>query len=257
MRFECGNMILEVKDLHVDAGGKSILKGISLTVKSGEFHVFMGPNGSGKTTLAKAIMGYPGLSITSGDILVDGKSILGLSPDKRAKLGLFLQFQNPVEIDGVGFVNFLRSALEAKSESTINMKSFMDEIKGYSEKLKFDKGVVGRSLNKGFSGGEKKKAEILQMALLKPGIAILDEPDSGLDIDAVKIVAENINELAEKNNTGLLVITHYSRVLKYMKPQFVHVISDGRIVKEGGTELIEELESGGYEGIAAGGKPQR
>jgi Fe-S cluster assembly ATP-binding protein len=248
-------MILEIRNLCVEAGGKRILNGISLTVRSGEFHVFMGPNGSGKTTLAKAIMGYPSLNITGGDILVDGKSILGLSPDKRAKLGLFMQFQNPVEIDGVGFVNFLRSALESKNDSTVNMKSFMDDIKEYSEKLKFDKGVVGRTLNKGFSGGEKKKAEILQMALLKPSIAILDEPDSGLDIDAVKVVAENINELAAKNNTGLLVITHYSRVLKYMKPQFVHVISEGRIIKEGTTALIEELESGGYEKLVPDGLP--
>ncbi len=240
-------MILEIKDLHVGVGGKNILNGINLTVRDREFHVFMGPNGSGKTTLAKAIMGYPGLQITGGDILVDGKSILGLSPDKRARLGLFLQFQNPVEIDGVGFVNFLRSALESKSDSTANMKEFMDEIKEYSDKLKIDKGVVGRSLNKDFSGGEKKKAEILQMAILKPRIAILDEPDSGLDIDAVKVVAENINELAERNGMGLLVITHYNRVLKYMKPQFVHVIADGRIIREGGTELVEELESGGYE----------
>jgi Fe-S cluster assembly ATP-binding protein len=239
-------MILEIKDLHASVGGKSILSGIDLTVRSGEFHVLMGPNGSGKTTLAKAIMGYPGLEIPQGDILVDGNSILKLSPDKRARLGLFLQFQNPIEIDGVGFVNFLKSALESKTEGTVNMREFMEGIKTYSDKLKIDKGVIGRSLNKGFSGGEKKKAEILQMAMLKPEIAILDEPDSGLDIDAIKVVAENINELAERDGTGLLVITHYSRVLKYMKPQFVHVISDGRIVKEGGAELVEELEASGY-----------
>ena len=247
-------MKLEIKDLHVGVGGKTILNGINLVVNSGEFHVLMGPNGSGKTTLAKAIMGYPGLEISKGDILIDRNSILKLSPDKRAKLGLFLQFQNPVEIDGVGFVNFLRSALESKTDGTVNMREFMENIKAYSEKLKIDNGVIGRSLNKGFSGGEKKKAEILQMAVLKPGIAILDEPDSGLDIDAVKVVAENINELATKNSMGLLVITHYSRVLKYMKPQFVHVISDGRIIKEGGVELVGELEASGYGQMRSNGQ---
>ncbi|MCL4388026.1 Fe-S cluster assembly ATPase SufC [Candidatus Marsarchaeota archaeon] len=242
-------MLLEIKDLKAEIGGKNILNGVSLKLNINEFHVLMGPNGSGKTTLAKAIMGHPGVKITGGDILVDGKSIVGLTPDKRAKLGLFMLFQNPSEIDGVGFVNFLRSSLESVNEQTLNTKEFMDSIKSNVEHLNFDKSVVGRSLNKGFSGGEKKKAEILQMAILKPKIAILDEPDSGLDVDAIKIVAENINRIREENNPGLLVITHYSRILKYMKPEYVHVMLNGRIVKEGGVSLIEEIEKAGYDKV--------
>ncbi len=243
-------MLLEIKDLKAEIGGKSILNGVSLKLNTDEFHVLMGPNGSGKTTLAKAIMGHPGVKITGGDILVDGKSIIGLTPDKRAKLGLFMLFQNPSEIDGVGFVNFLRSSLESVNEQTINTKEFMDSIKSNVEHLNFDKNVVGRSLNKGFSGGEKKKAEILQMAILKPKIAILDEPDSGLDVDAIKIVSENINRIREENSPGLLVITHYSRILKYMKPEYVHVMLNGRIVKDGGVSLIEEIERTGYDKIS-------
>ena len=242
-------MLLEIKDLKAEIGGKNILNGVSLKLNTNEFHVLMGPNGSGKTTLAKAIMGHPGVKITGGDILVDGKSIVGLTPDKRAKLGLFMLFQNPSEIDGVGFVNFLRSSLESVNEQTLNTKEFMDSIKSNVEHLNFDKSVVGRSLNKGFSGGEKKKAEILQMAILKPKIAILDEPDSGLDVDAIKIVAENINRIREENNQGLLVITHYSRILKYMKPEYVHVMLNGRIVKDGGVSLIEEIEKTGYDKV--------
>jgi Fe-S cluster assembly ATP-binding protein len=243
-------VLLEIKDLKAEIGGKSILNGVSLKLNTDEFHVLMGPNGSGKTTLAKAIMGHPGVKITGGDILVDGKSIIGLTPDKRAKLGLFMLFQNPSEIDGVGFVNFLRSSLESVNEQTINTKEFMDSIKSNVEHLNFDKNVVGRSLNKGFSGGEKKKAEILQMAILKPKIAILDEPDSGLDVDAIKIVSENINRIREENSPGLLVITHYSRILKYMKPEYVHVMLNGRIVKDGGVSLIEEIERTGYDKIS-------
>ena len=242
-------MLLEIKDLKAEIGGKNILNGVSLKLNTNEFHVLMGPNGSGKTTLAKAIMGHPGVKITGGDILVDGKSIVGLTPDKRAKLGLFMLFQNPSEIDGVGFVNFLRSSLESVNEQTLNTKEFMDSIKSNVEHLNFDKSVVGRSLNKGFSGGEKKKAEILQMAILKPKIAILDEPDSGLDVDAIKIVAENINRIREENNQGLLVITHYSRILKDMKPEYVHVMLNGRIVKDGGVSLIEEIEKTGYDKV--------
>ena len=243
-------MLLEIKDLKAEIGGKGILNGVTLKLNTNEFHVLMGPNGSGKTTLAKAIMGHPGVKITGGDILVDGKSIIGLTPDKRAKLGLFMLFQNPSEIDGVGFVNFLRSSLESVNEQTINTKEFMDSIKSNVEHLNFDKNVVGRSLNKGFSGGEKKKAEILQMAILKPKIAILDEPDSGLDVDAIKIVAENINRIRGENGPGLLVITHYSRILKYMKPEHVHVMLNGKIVKDGGVSLIEEIEKAGYDKIS-------
>ncbi|MGC8478480.1 MAG: Fe-S cluster assembly ATPase SufC [Candidatus Micrarchaeia archaeon] len=245
-------MILELKDLHVKVGEKEILKGINLRIKEGEFHVLMGPNGAGKTTLAKAIMGHPGAKITGGSILVDGKPIEKFGPDKRAKLGLFLQFQNPVEIEGVGFVNFARSAKEELSGS-VNMKEFMEAIKEYSEKLKFSGSVIGRNLNQGFSGGEKKKAEILQLALLKPKIAVLDEPDSGLDIDALKDVANIVNEIYEKQKMGLLVITHYSRILSYMKPKFVHVLYEGKIIENGGPEIVEKLEKGGYSGFAQQG----
>ncbi len=242
-------MILELKDLHVQAGGKDILKGINLKVKEGEFHVLMGPNGAGKTTLARAIMGYPSAKITGGSILADGKSINDLGPDKRAKLGLFMQFQNPVEIEGVGFVNFARSAKE-EINGSVNMKEFMDAIRDYSDKLKFSGSIIGRNLNQGFSGGEKKKAEILQLALLKPKIAVLDEPDSGLDIDSLKNVAEVINEIYEKQKMGLLVITHYNRILSYMKPEFVHVLYEGKIIESGGPELVNKLEKGGYSEFA-------
>ena len=238
-------MVLELKDVYVEAGGKEILKGINLKIKDGEFHVLMGPNGAGKTTLATAIMGSPKSKVTKGSIMVDGKPINDLPTDKRAKLGLFMQFQNPVEIEGVGFVNFVRSAKEELAGS-VNMKEFMDSIKELSERLKFSEGIIGRNLNQGFSGGEKKKAEIMQMALFKPKIAILDEPDSGLDIDSLKDVAELINNLHEKEKIGLLVITHYSRILSYMKPEFVHVLYEGKIIANGGTELISKLEKEGY-----------
>jgi Fe-S cluster assembly ATP-binding protein len=240
-------MILEIKDLYASTAGKEIIKGVDLKIKEGEFHVIMGPNGSGKTTLAKAIMGHPAVKITKGEILVDGKSINALSPDKRAKLGLFLQFQNPVEIEGVGFVNFLRAAKESTTESTTDIKQFMGEIRNYTDKLAITNGIIGRSLNQGFSGGEKKKAEVLQMAILKPKVAILDEPDSGLDIDAIKVVAENINEIAKKEKMALVVITHYSRILSYMQPEFIHIMSDGKMVANGGKDLIQQLEKDGYD----------
>jgi Fe-S cluster assembly ATP-binding protein len=240
-------MELEIKDLYATTAGKEIVKGINLKIKAGEFHVIMGPNGSGKTTLAKAIMGHPAVKITKGDILLDGKSVLGITADKRAKLGLFLQFQNPVEIEGVGFVNFLRAAKESLTDSTTDIKQFMGEIRGYTDKLAITNGIIGRSLNQGFSGGEKKKAEVLQMAVLKPKLAILDEPDSGLDIDAIKVVAQNINDIAKRDKLALLVITHYSRILSYMEPQFVHIMADGKMVADGGEELIQRLEKDGYD----------
>lgn len=256
-RKEVINMALEINDIYVSTReGKEIVKGVSLKIKEGEFHVIMGPNGSGKTTLAKAIMGYPGLKITSGRIMFNGEDITALTPDKRARLGIFLQFQNPIEIEGVGFVNFLRAAKESVSNSTVDMKQLMAEIKTGVGSLSITNGIVGRSLNHGFSGGEKKKAEILQMSVLKPKIALLDEPDSGLDIDAIKVVAENINEVARKEKTGLLVITHYNRILTYMKPEFVHIMSDGRIIAEGKHELIEKLEKEGYDSfLNSKGKP--
>jgi Fe-S cluster assembly ATP-binding protein len=240
-------MILEIKDLHVSVEDKEIIKGISLKVEQGETHVIMGPNGSGKSTLARTIMGHPKSVVTKGDILVDNKSILGLAADKRAKLGLFLQFQNPVEIEGVGFINFLHLAKQASGESALSTKDFMKEIKTNIGELKMGEDFLGRSLNQGFSGGEKKKAEVLQLSVLKPKIAILDEPDSGLDIDAIKIVSNSVNNLSSKDKLGLLIITHYSRILAYIKPKYVHVMVDGRIADEGGHELIEKLEKEGYD----------
>ncbi|MDE1823163.1 MAG: Fe-S cluster assembly ATPase SufC [Candidatus Micrarchaeota archaeon] len=239
-------MILEVRDLHVETEGKEVLRGIDLTIKGSEFHVLMGPNGSGKTTLAKAVMGHPQAKVTKGDIFVDGNSIKDMLVNERAKLGLFLQFQNPIEIEGLGIVNFLNTAKGSLNQQKPSYKEFMGEIKGSAERLKIRDDLIGRSLNYGFSGGEKKKMEILQMSILKPKLAILDEPDSGLDIDAVKIVAENINDFKKKNDAGLLLITHYSRILNYMEPQFIHVMKDGRIVKEGGKDLIHEIEKEGY-----------
>ncbi len=245
-------MILEIKDLHAETGGKEIIAGLSLTIREGEFHVIMGPNGSGKTTLTNAIMGHPAVKITKGDILVDGESILGKPTNERAKLGLFLQFQNPVEIEGVGFVSFLRSAKDSLGESQYSTKQLMGDIKDYTAKLKITSGITGRNLNQGFSGGEKKKAEVLQMAVLKPKLAIMDEPDSGLDVDSIKDVAGTITEIAQTRKVAMLVITHYSRILNYMKPQFVHIMAKGRIVAEGGHDLIEKVEKNGYESIING-----
>lgn len=239
-------MMLEIKDLHVETDGKEVLKGVNLSIRSGELHVLMGPNGSGKTTLAKAIMGHPQVKVTKGDVLVDGKSILDMPVNERAKLGLFLEFQNPIEVEGLGVLNFLNTAKGSVSKEKINYKEFMSDIRQNAERLKLKEELIGRSLNHGFSGGEKKKMEILQMAILKPKMAILDEPDSGLDIDAVKVVAENVNDFRKKNDAGLLIITHYSRILNYMAPDFIHVIADGKIIKEGKKELIEEIEKGGY-----------
>lgn len=240
-------MILEIKDLHVSVEGKEILKGLNLKIAQGETHVIMGPNGSGKSTLARTIMGHPKSVITKGDITIDNQSITSLSTDKRARLGLFLQFQNPVEIDGVGFINFLHLAKQSSGEAATSTKDFMKEVKGTISDLKMGEDFIGRSLNQGFSGGEKKKAEVIQMSVLKPKMAILDEPDSGLDIDAIRVVSEEVNKIAEKDKMGLLIITHYSRILSFIKPQFVHVMVDGRIVADGGNELVEKLEKEGYD----------
>lgn len=238
--------MLEIKDLHVSVEGKEIIKGLNLRMKQGETHVIMGPNGSGKSTLARTIMGHPKSVVTKGDILVDNQSILGLTTDRRAKLGLFMQFQNPVEVEGVGFINFLHLAKQSSGDSAVSTKDFMKDIKSNISELKMGEDFLGRSLNQGFSGGEKKKAEVLQLSILKPKIAILDEPDSGLDIDAIKVVSNSVNNLAERIDLGLLIITHYSRILSFIKPQVVHVMVDGNIVAEGGNELIEKLEKEGY-----------
>ncbi len=239
-------MILEIKNLSAEVEKRSVLKGLNLRIGEDELHVLMGPNGSGKTTLAKVIMGHPQVRITGGSITADGKEINDMPVNERAKLGLFLEFQNPVEIEGLGIVNFLNSARGALNKEKIGYKEFMSEIKQNSDRLKLRDDLLGRSLNYGFSGGEKKKMEILQMAMLKPKLAILDEPDSGLDIDAVKIVAENINEFRKKNRSSVLLITHYSRILNYMEPQFIHVMDDGRIGREGGKELLADIEKTGY-----------
>lgn len=245
---------LEIKDLYVNIGEKQIVNGLNLKVKSGEVHAIMGPNGSGKSTLSFAIMGHPRYKIANGEIIVDGKSILDMQPDDRAKLGLFLSFQYPSEIPGVVFSNFIKLAMNAKrkmnGEKPISTLDFHNMFKNAVNELGMDEAFASRYLNEGFSGGEKKRAEILQMAMLKPRIAILDETDSGLDIDALRIVAENVNKLA-KEGIGIVVITHYQRILKYLKPDYVHVMVDGRIVREGKEELAHELEEHGYSNIVS------
>ena len=241
-------MLLEIKDLYAEVEGREIINGVNLSVKSGELHVIMGPNGSGKTTLAKAIMGLSGVKIKKGDILVDGKSILGLRTDERAKLGLFLQYQIPVEIDGVSFLSFINNAKSALGGSDI--KELMQSVKDGIKELAMSEEVIKRPVNLGFSGGEKKKSEILQMLVLKPKIAILDEPDSGLDIDAVRIIGKAISK-SVSNGMGCIVITHYIRILSYLefKNGTVHILSGGKIVKSGGKELAEKIEKEGYAGF--------
>ena len=247
------NPTLEIRDLHVSVEGKPILKGLSLAVRKGEVHALMGPNGSGKSTLANALMGNPKYEVTQGQILYQGVDLLELGADERARKGLFLAFQYPTAIPGVSVANFLRTALNARrkeigEEKPIAPKEFRALVKEQMALLKMDESFAGRYLNDGFSGGEKKRAEILQMAVLRPEIAVLDETDSGLDIDALRIVSEGVNALAGPD-LGVLLITHYQRILNYIKPHFVHVLVDGRIVKSGGPELALELEARGYDWI--------
>ncbi len=246
---------LEVKDLHISIDGKQILTGLNLSLNKGEVHAIMGPNGSGKSTLANAIMGHPKYSIDSGDILVGGESILNLSTDLRARKGLFLGFQYPTEIPGVGYSHFLRNAYntlnkslgeEQNREVFITVREFHEYVKKNLDAVGLDPSFLSRYLNEGFSGGEKKRSEVMQMLVLKPHIAILDEPDSGLDIDSVKSVAEAINKLID-TGSGVLVITHYARILRYLKKlDHVHVVARGKVIKSGGKELSEELEAKGY-----------
>lgn len=246
---------LEVKDLHISIDGKGILTGLNLSLNKGEVHAIMGPNGSGKSTLANAIMGHPKYSIESGDILVEGESILNLSTDLRARKGLFLGFQYPTEIPGVGYSHFLRNAYntlnkslgeEQNREVFITVREFHEYVKKNLDAVGLDPSFLSRYLNEGFSGGEKKRSEVMQMLVLKPHIAILDEPDSGLDIDSVKSVAEAINKLID-TGAGVLVITHYARILRYLKKlDYVHVVARGKVIKSGGKELAEELEAKGY-----------
>jgi Fe-S cluster assembly ATP-binding protein len=240
---------LEIKDLHVSAEDKEILKGLDLTVDGGEVHALMGPNGSGKSTLANAIMGHPGLEVTGGSIVVDGEDITDADPDERSRLGVFMAFQYPVAIPGVTVSKYLRMIVnahrEARGEGQIKLKDFRKEAEAAMELTNIPKEFSSRYLNDGFSGGEKKRMEILQLAMLRPKLAVLDETDSGLDIDALRTVAKGVNTLAGPE-VGTLIITHYQRILHLVRPQFVHVIFDGRIVKEGGEELVEQLEEKGY-----------
>ena len=251
---------LEIKDLHVSIESKEILKGVNLRVSQGEIHGIMGPNGSGKSTLANTLMGHPKYKVDSGDILVNGESIVGLTPDVRAKKGLFLAFQYPLEISGVPLAQFLRSAYRAVkadqqkpdskgvSGEMISALAFKKKLEEKLKEVEMDPAFAKRYLNEGFSGGEKKRAEILQMAILEPAIAIMDETDSGLDIDAVRKVSEVVSNMAGPK-MGVLMITHYQRILQYIKPQFVHIMVDGRIFQSGGFELAQILEEKGYEWI--------
>ncbi|HEY7965940.1 MAG TPA: Fe-S cluster assembly ATPase SufC [Solirubrobacteraceae bacterium] len=240
---------LQIRNLHVRTEDREILRGVDLTVQRGELHALMGPNGSGKSTLANTIMGHPAYEVTEGEIVFDGENIIELEPHERAKLGLFLAFQYPVAIPGVSVANFLRMAINARREEPIKMKDFAAQLTRAVDLLDVDRSFTSRHLNDGFSGGEKKRAEVLQMAMLAPEIAVLDETDSGLDIDALRTVAEGVRKLHEDQGLGVLIITHYQRILDYVKPGFVHVMMDGRIVLEGGPELVERLEREGYDRI--------
>lgn len=245
---------LVIRNLHVNIESKEILKGVNLTVKQGEIHAIMGPNGTGKSTLAYTLMGHPSYIVTDGEALFKGQNILGLKADERSRLGLFLAFQYPVSIPGVTVANFLRTALNSRRKAVnhadkgVPIPEFRKLLREKMDLLKMDSAFAGRYLNEGFSGGEKKRAEILQMATLKPEIAILDETDSGLDIDALRIVSEGVNALRGPD-LGCMIITHYQRILNYIKPDFVHVMLDGRIVESGGAELALHLEEHGYEWV--------
>jgi Fe-S cluster assembly ATP-binding protein len=242
---------LEIRDLHVSVdtenGPQEILRGVDLTVSAGQTHAIMGPNGSGKSTLAYSIAGHPKYRITSGSVTLDGADVLAMTVDERARAGLFLAMQYPVEVPGVSVTNFLRSAKTAVSGEAPKLRTWVKDVKVAMERLAVDSSFAERSVNEGFSGGEKKRHEILQLELLQPRIAILDETDSGLDIDALKVVSEGVNRVRATGEVGVLLITHYTRILRYIRPDFVHVFVDGRIVEEGGPELAERLETEGYE----------
>ncbi|MEU7880284.1 Fe-S cluster assembly ATPase SufC [Microbispora bryophytorum] len=238
---------LEIRDLHVAVGDKEILRGVDLAIRSGETHAIMGPNGSGKSTLAYAVAGHPKYTITSGSVLLDGEDLLEMSVDERARAGLFLAMQYPVEVPGVSVSNFLRSAITAVRGEAPKLREFAKELKTGMDALSIDPAFAQRNTNEGFSGGEKKRHEILQLELLKPKIAVLDETDSGLDVDALRVVSEGINRFRASGDTGVLLITHYTRILRYVKPDFVHVFAGGRVVEEGGPELADKLEAEGYE----------
>jgi len=248
---------LDIRDLKVsvklpDGQMKPILDGVTLTVAAGETHAIMGPNGSGKSTLAYSIAGHPRYQITSGAVLLDGQDVLAMTVDERARAGLFLAMQYPVEVPGVSVANFLRTAKTAINGEAPKLRTWAKDLKGAMDALGMDPAFAQRNVNEGFSGGEKKRHEIVQLELLKPKIAILDETDSGLDIDALRVVSEGVNRVRNEGDTGLLLITHYTRILRYVTPDYVHVFVAGRIVEEGGAELAERLEAEGYERYAAG-----
>jgi Fe-S cluster assembly ATP-binding protein len=237
---------LEIRDLRVAVADKEILSGVNLTVRAGETHAIMGPNGSGKSTLAYAVAGHPKYDVTGGEVLLDGEDVLEMSIDERARAGLFLAMQYPVEVPGVSVSNFLRSAVTAVRGEAPKLREFVKDLRSAMSELSIDSAFAERNLNEGFSGGEKKRHEILQLELLKPKIAVLDETDSGLDIDALKVVSDGINRFRSAE-TGVLLITHYTRILRYVRPEFVHVFAGGRIVEAGGPELAEQLEAEDYE----------
>ena len=243
--------VLEIRDLHVtvetDQGTTPILNGIDLTIKTGETHAIMGPNGSGKSTLAYTIAGHPKYTVTQGTITFDGEDVLSMSVDERARAGVFLAMQYPVEIPGVTVTNFLRTAKTALDGEAPSIRQWTKDVKASMTNLRMDPKFAQRNVNEGFSGGEKKRHEILQLEVLKPKLAVLDETDSGLDVDALKIVSEGVNRAKEATNLGVLLITHYTRILRYIRPQFVHVVVKGKIVEEGGPELADRLEEEGYD----------
>jgi Fe-S cluster assembly ATP-binding protein len=254
--------VLEVRDLQVsvklpDGERKPILAGVNLIVRSGETHAIMGPNGSGKSTLAYSIAGHPKYEVTGGSVTLDGHDVLRMTVDERARAGLFLAMQYPVEVPGVSVANFLRSAKTAIDGEAPKLRTWGGELRGAMERLGMDPAFAQRNVNEGFSGGEKKRHEIVQLELLRPKIAVLDETDSGLDIDALRVVSQGVNRIREAGTTGVLLITHYTRILRYVQPDYVHVFVGGRIVEEGGAELAEQLEAEGYERYAAGAGPAR
>ncbi|MCR5067367.1 MAG: Fe-S cluster assembly ATPase SufC [Erysipelotrichaceae bacterium] len=242
---------LEIKDLHVSVENKEILKGVNLTVNAGETHALMGPNGNGKSTLLMTVMGHPAYRVTSGSITLDGKDLLAMSVDARSRAGLFLGMQYPQTIDGVTNSDFLKAAVNAHREEPISLFTFIRQMDKAFSDLGMKDDLAHRYMNEGFSGGEKKRNEIVQMKLLKPDLAMLDEIDSGLDIDALKIVADNINEMHQANNMATIIVSHYERFLEYVKPAFVHIMVDGRIVADGGYDLVEKIDSEGYEWLKA------
>jgi Fe-S cluster assembly ATP-binding protein len=237
---------LLIDDLRANVAGKEILRGVTLTVRSGEVHAVMGPNGSGKSTLAYAIAGHPKYTISSGTVTLDGADVLAMTVDERARAGLFLAMQHPVEVPGVSVSNFLRTSATAIRGEAPKLRLWLKEMKGAMERLQIDPTFASRNVNEGFSGGERKRAEILQLELLAPKMAILDETDSGLDVDALRVVSEGINRVRESGDAGVLLITHFTRILRYVRPEYVHVFVDGRIVDQGGPELADAIEAEGY-----------